>query len=354
MPGGDGVTDQGTGVDEVVELRRLVELFGGDVDTARSTGDPFELAALGLDALLTPDNRRYTVEEASELAGVDPSVAQRLWRAMGFPDPPAGERIAGDMDVEALRRATEIMDQVDGIDNGVRQTRIYSAAIARIAELWVDELRKALDAGDSLLTAARTALPTYDVERTTWLLGYVHRRLLAAGFRRELSSRSLGEHAQRSVAFADVVGFTTLTERIGPLELSKLIESFEALAYDTVAVLGGRVVKTIGDEVLYTAEDARTVLDISRTLLQDSEALGLPELRIGVDCGAAVWYEGDLYGPAVNRASRIVSEASPGGIAASRTFADTLPHEPWTDRGAVDLKGIGTVPLVELCRTPAG
>ena len=336
--------------EQVDRLRRLVREHGGDLDAAARTDDPLELAALLFDAVLTPDTNRYSLDEVARRAGVDPSTAQRLWRAMGFPDPPADEPLAGELDVDALQLATSQMADADGVDNGVRQTRIYAAAVSRITELWVDELRRALDEGLPLADAAEAALPMFDLERSNLLLGYVHRRLLAAGLRRELASRSTGLRAARAVAFADLVGFTTLTERLGPLELSKVIEAFEALAYDTVAVYGGRVVKTIGDEVLYTSEEPAKVLDISEAMLDDAGSLGLPDLRIGIDCGTAVWYEGDLYGPAVNRAARIVAEAPPGAVVASRSFAEATEDHTWAERGSTELKGIGPVDLLELCR----
>lgn len=334
--------------DELDELRALVVAQGGDPAAAQDTEDPLELAALAFDALLIPGSDRYTLSEVAERAGVEPGAAHRLWRAMGFPDPPADTKLAGDLDVEALRLAVSQMVDHQGLDTGVRQTRIWAAALSRISELWVDELRSALDAGTPIPAAAEAALPMVDLERVNWLLGYVHRRLMAAGLRRELASRSTGGGTVRAVAFADLVGFTTLTEELEPLDLSRLVETFEALAYDTVATHGGRVVKTIGDEVLYTGEDPGCVLDISRTLLDRSGPLGLPELRIGVDRGTAVWYEGDLYGPAVNRAARLVAEARPGTLVATRSFADAASNTLWSERGSAELKGIGPTDLLEL------
>ena len=332
---------------EVDRLRELVAAKDGDLDAAAATEDPYELAALVLDATLIPDTDRYTLEQVSERAGVDPNAAIRLWRAMGFPDPEPEVCLAGDLDAQALATAIEYMEGPGGLDNGVRQTRILAGALARISELWIDEMRGALDLGLPPSMALEYALPRLDVERSTWILGYVHRRLLAAGLRRELISRSTGASAHQAVAFADMVGFTTLSEELGALELSRLIETFEALAYDTVAALGGRVVKTIGDEVMFTSEQPSLVIDISEQLLSGCHERSLPELRIGAEFGVAVWYEGDLYGPAVNRAARMVAQASPGTVIASRVVADATPDRPWTDLGTHDLKGIGPTELYE-------
>jgi adenylate cyclase len=136
-----------------------------------------------------------------------------------------------------------------------------------------------------------------------WMLGYMHRRLLAAGLRRELGNRSSGGGTEQSAVFADLVGFTSLTERVGPLELSRLIGSFEAIAHDTVAEHGGRLVKTIGDEVLYAADDPAVAVAIAVDLMHRAASAGLPPLRAGMDHGPAVWFEGDLFGSTVNRAA---------------------------------------------------
>lgn len=327
--------------------------FGGDVHAAERSSDPFELAALVFDALLIPDTDRYTLDEVAAAAGVDRGTTQRLWRALGFPDPPPQDRIAGDMDVEALIEVTRMLEGPAALDNSVRQTRIYSAAVARIAELWVDDLRSNLDAGAQVDEVLQVALPQFDVERASVLLSYTHNRLLAAGLRRELSSRSMGETArERAVAFADLVGFTTISERLGPLGLSKLVETFEALAYDTVAMHGGRVVKTIGDEVLYTADEPDVVVAISEVLLEQSPLLDLPPLRIGAEFAGALWYEGDLYGPAVNRAARLVAEAAPGRIVATEAFAGATTDRRWVGLGPFALKGVGTLEVLELVPRP--
>ena len=187
-----------------------------------------------IDEAILPGSDRFTLEEAAERAGVDAATTRRLWRALGFADPRPGDRIAGERDVEVLRLAMDQTLTSDGVENLVQQTRIMSAAVSRITELWVDQVRVSLDSGaPDIFTSVDAIL--WDQDRSMWMLGYMHRRLLAAGLRRELASRSSGSGTERCAVFADLVGFTTLTERLGPLELSRLIGTFEAIAYDTVA-----------------------------------------------------------------------------------------------------------------------
>jgi adenylate cyclase len=311
--------------------------------------EPDQLARLArmIDEVVLPDVDRYTLDEVSARAGTDPELSRRLWRALGFADPGPDDLIGGDADVLALQAALASTDTPEGVETLIRQTRVMSAAIARIADLWVDQIRAALDSGQ-FEQIERAAEAFSDQERFKWLIDYIHRRLFASSLRRELANRTAGTGSEQSAVFADLVGYTTLSERLGPLELSELVGSFEAVAYDTVAEHGGRLVKTIGDEVLFAADDPLVAVDTSVDLLQRADAAGLPPLRAGLDHGPAVWFEGDLFGPTVNRAARLVAEAPVGALAASASFAAGVPGRDWVPIGERDLKGVGALAVVTL------
>src|SRR5947209_4071550 len=84
-----------------------------------------------------------------------------------------------------------------------------------------------------------------------------------------------------NVAFTDLVGFTSLTRQADETELAALVERFESLAADVVAAHGGRVVKTVGDEVMFTSDDAPAGAEIALVLSERAEASGvLPEMRV--------------------------------------------------------------------------
>lgn len=305
-----------------------------------------ELSAL-IDSSVLPGSDRYTLEDVAQLAGVDVGLTRRLWRALGFADPGPDDRIGGEADVAVLRVATETAMTDTAVENMIRQTRVMSASVSRIAELWVDQVRICLDSGDPLLIA-EAAHMTEDQERVTYLLGYIHRRLYAAALRRELGSRSEGATTDRTVAFADLVGYTTLSERLGPLELSELIGTFEGLAHDRVAEVGGRLVKTIGDEVMFSTDAPTAGVEVARRLLGDARSAGLPDLRIGMDHGPVVPFEGDLFGTTVNRAARLVAEAPAGALAVSTTVAEGVDGLPWVELGTRTLKGVGSEPVLVL------
>ncbi len=313
--------------------------------------EALERLRLAIDTHVLPGSDRYTLEEVAARAGVDPDLTRRIWRALGFPDPAPGDRVGGDREVAVLAVAAEPVSTSAEPDRTaetlVRQTRIIAASIARIAELWVDQIRLALDSGDPTLVKDAISIEL-DQERIGGLLDYLHRRLFASALRRELANRSAGGGTARTACFADLVGYTTLTERLDALELSELIGSFEAIAYDTVATHGGRVVKTIGDEVLFTSDEPERAVDTALHLLARSGEQGLPPLRVGMDHGPVVWFEGDLFGPTVNRAARLVPEAPVGGLAASRPCRDAAPSAAWTGVGDRELKGVGLVEVFTL------
>ena len=308
------------------------------------TAEAIRRLELLVDEAILPGSDLYTIDEVAARAGADVETARRLWRALGFADPGPADRMGGEFDVAVLKLVFDQELTQLGVENLIQQTRIMSGAISRITELWVDQIRVALDSGDPELMQLTGEL-TSDQDRTMWMLGYMHRRLLAAGLRRELANRSSGGGTEQSAVFADLVGFTTLTERVGPLELSRLIGSFEAIAHDTVAEHGGRLVKTIGDEVLFAADEPAVAVDIAVELMRRAAAGGLPPLRAGMDHGPTVWFEGDLFGSTVNRAARLVAEAPSGTIAASPSVWRSVPTDDWRSLGLRQLKGVGPVEI---------
>jgi adenylate cyclase len=131
-----------------------------------------------------------------------------------------------------------------------------------------------------------------------------------------------------SIGFVDLVGYTAISQQLDPHELSQLVRRFEQLAFDTVAEEGGRVVKTIGDEVMFVSGDVVAAARIARRLTDRSldDAL-LPPARAGLAYGSVVTREGDYFGPVVNLASRLVEIAKPGSVIASDAVHSALADD---------------------------
>lgn len=282
----------------------------------------FEQALLG-------GERKFTRIEVSDRAGVSSERAERMWRALGFATVPDDDVAFTDGDVEALRLVAALED--DGfIDPAVEsslarklgqtQSRLASWQSAMFLELLGASKLKTDDA----IEVASLLLPAMERLQT-----YVWRRHLAAAAGRAVAGSDELARGIRVVGFADIVSFTRLTRRLSELELGRLIERFEGLAADVVALNGGRVIKSIGDEVLFVTDTPAQGAAVALAL-QDKmrEAGDLPDLRIGLSYGSILIRLGDVYGEVVNLASRLTSECKPGRVLIDRELAAALDGHP--------------------------
>ena len=108
-------------------------------------------------------------------------------------------------------------------------------------------------------------------------------------------------------------------------ELTHLIDEFESRALEIVSEHGGRIIKTIGDEILFVADDAAGIARIGLELIEEPERKDdFPELRVGLAWGPALSRLGDVLGPVVNIASRLTSTSRPGRVLVDKALADEL------------------------------
>jgi adenylate cyclase len=125
------------------------------------------------------------------------------------------------------------------------------------------------------------------------------------------------------VGFADLSGFTGLTQRMTMPELSQLLSGFEHTAMEVVSDHGGRVVKLIGDAVMYVTAAPPTVVEVADALLRAASDAGM-SARAGLSAGTTLAFDGDYFGPVVNLAARLVTIAEPGDILGSSGLVDRL------------------------------
>jgi adenylate cyclase len=297
-----------------------------------------------------PGARRYTPAEIYEESGVDKETADALWRAMGFPLVPPDEAAFTDADVEALRIATKLFDRA-GMDRSIvlQQARSMGQAAARIAASHQDVIADVIPqddpvgAAEAALSLAEEALPATD-----HLLVYIYRRHLAAATeQRLLLTRNEEGGVVMAVGFADLSGFTALSQELEMRELASLIDRFNTVTTDVVAQSGGRVIKTIGDEVMFATQEPASAATIALALLNDvSDDSGLPPLKVGVACGVVIAREGDLFGGPINLANRLVTIAKPGSALVDDATRDALATDErfqFTTVGKRYLKGLGLV-----------
>jgi len=294
---------------------------------------------------------RYSAAELAERAGIDPELAARLWVALGFPLR-AEEDEFTDEDVEALRYAGDLI-RSGSVETEllVQLTRTMASSIARIADA---QLEVAIDRARRFGSDEGVMIDQQVVDMTPWLLGYMWRRHAAAAFGRAVETVE-AEELVLGVGFADLVGFTALAQEVPEQELAHLVSRFEALAHDTVVRMGGRVVKMIGDEVMFSVTDLKAGVDIALSLAEGySQSDDMEDVRVGFSHGSVLQLQGDLYGPAVNLASRIVSIARPGSVVVSESVHDALGSDPayaWRSLRPRTFKGIGRVPIWRVRRS---
>ncbi len=303
-------------------------------------------------AAALPGPGLYTPAELSESVGIDRTLAQRYWRALGFPDVGDDDRMFNDADVEALATVNAMLTMgFTSVDVSMQLTRVIGSSLARIAEAMVRSSDQRARQGRPLERDLFTMSADRTLETQSRLLDYVWRRHLQAASRRALMAddRSGRPTVQLAVGFADLVGYTALSQQISDVELAEVVSRFETLAFDQVAIHGGRVAKMIGDEVMFVVEDIGAAVETALSLSEayaDDELLS--DVRVGLAAGEVLAREGDYYGPVVNLASRTVNIAIPGAVVVSETVHDALIDDGrYAFRGlrARTLKDIGRVRL---------
>lgn len=331
------------------------------------------LDLLTVDRLVLPAAHRYDQQEVAALTGLPVELLRRFWRALGFLDVAPSDRVFTDLDVEAVQLLQRLVEMgAAEVETALQLARVIGSSMARIAEAEIaPEVRVLGEQEDSVRSAeafadvADTTLPTM-----ARLLEFVWRRHMQAATRRTMLARTRarsGEGGDLVVGFADMVGFTLLSQHLGESELAQVVRRFEDISHDTVTGLGGRVVKMIGDEVMFVVDDVAAAARIGLSLAEayaDDDLLS--DVRVGLAVGPVLTREGDYYGAAVNLAHRIVNIANPGTVLVSDELYRRLqaadgseafagrPLRPrqlkdlgrvqlwWLGRAGQDLDGTGT------------
>ena len=283
-----------------------------------------------LDELVLGGPRRYTRSDLADRAGISLDEARRLWHAMGFADLGDDEVAFTDADLEAVELAKWLQDEAN-IDPATRlsMARAMGLAMAQLAEAQVATVgRLLLDAEPDPDKAVELAVPVTEAlfDPIQRLVLYVWRRQTAAAMSRafatfgtDVSTREL------AVGFADLVGYTELSRSLHPEQLGEMVERFESTISERIAQRGGRVVKTVGDEVMYVADDLAAAAEIGlETAERHAADEELPDVRVGVAYGSVLNRLGDFFGPVVNIAARLTSIARPNTVLVDRVAAEQL------------------------------
>ncbi|MEV4745240.1 adenylate/guanylate cyclase domain-containing protein [Streptosporangium sp. NPDC049248] len=320
----------------------------GEVFTGRPTAEQIEHLFVGT-------SPSYTRIQVASLAELPQELTERIWRALGFATLPDDEVAFTDADVTVLKRVRMMMESGLLDDRAViRMARALGQTTARLAQ-WQAEIMigAMLDPGRrptdedlaGIMETSRRLLPDFEQ-----VLIHVWRAQLAAAGTRLLTITDITDEIvptrlTLAVGFADLVAFTRVARELDERGLAELVEGFEARASDVVAEHGGRLVKTLGDEVLFTAVDPRTVAMIALDLVGVIQRYGL-DVRIGLAYGPVLPIMGDVFGTTVNLAARLTAIARPGTVVVDSELAEALEGAPGVEVGRIrrrPARGLGVV-----------
>ncbi|WP_433624835.1 adenylate/guanylate cyclase domain-containing protein [Nocardia sp. CA-120079] len=301
-----------------------------------------ELVESVVESYLLDGRRRYNRTQVAEESGTTTDLTKRLWMALGFP---AGLDDAAvdyaDADIAAVRnfRALNVLASADSRQQAAT-ARTLGQGMARLAEWQVDVVLAEIstrmaaaapgtDPAEIARDATEAAISTLEQLNT-----YAWRRHLAAALARSLDPGTTAGESVRELAvgFADMVGYTRLTRHLHPDELSMLLEAFESTTTAAITENGGWVIKNVGDEVMFAAEDPTDAARIALAIQESTMMVGgTPELRVAVAYGPVLQRFGDLYGSVVNIASRLTGVARPGTVLVDDEAAAALDGNPEFD-----------------------
>lgn len=326
-------------------------------DPESVTGDsaPGESGPERLDRAVMGESPTMTALEVSAETGVTVDEARRLWRALGFPEM-GTERAFSQADADALARVIELVDSGSiEFDMAVNMTRGVGQTMARLADWEVSTLAdrvEQLEAGERA-TGSRigSALRLIDeLERPfEEMLVYAWRRHLAAAVARLEAMGAADEDlhtVEVTVGFADLVSFTALSNQLDKDQIGDLVEKFESRCHDVVSVNGGRIIKSLGDSVLFVAPSASAAVVTAEGIINlIGRDARMPDVRLGLASGPVVPRLGDVFGPPVNMAARLTTVARRNRLIIDQATADRLPEDvfEWRRLPARPVRGFGLV-----------
>jgi adenylate cyclase len=307
---------------------------GHSVEQIREASQSGRLAFGFIDELLPTSDGHFTLSDAVRVTGLKAAEIERIVAAMGLSVLSLDS--ISDEDMELLRYVSAILGAGLPMPAFLQLTRVYAQAMAQIADaevrlfhLYVHEPLMRDGVPGLEMTEEMEALVGEMLPFISPIMNYLHARFLAhfveqdviGHIESDLDADAAEEGRMRvAVAFADLAGYTRLTEEEGEQEAISAVEHFVEAVQQTLPI-EARVIKTLGDEVMIVGADPVALTDWAVGLGASLPA-GSPPPRIGVHHGAALYRDGDYYGREVNRAARVVARAAGGEVLVTRPVVD--------------------------------
>lgn len=355
---------QAAGIRDAHARRALLEYLDGlgfttaEMVEAERRG---RLFALSGDLIIRSGPPRYSLRTAAESIGRSLADVEHAWAVLGLTVADADQLALSQADVDGLQTWADL-SAVTGDEAALGVLRVLGATMARFAEAESSAIRAGVPdvqmnyTADELRTARAFHGVAGFVPRIGALIDAVHRQHLE-------SARTYFEGVLRDdsasvvcgVGFVDLSGFTSLTQLLAPTELSGLLSTFNATVSAVVHADGGRVVKLIGDAVMWVSSTPAQLAAAAADLVAHPLALeaGL-QVRAGLAYGETLALDGDYFGSVVNLAARLCAAAGPGQIVASAPVRHALPDWPAQPTAPLALRGFDEpVQAFELTRATA-
>jgi adenylate cyclase len=303
----------------------------------------------------------YTLAEASEITGLEPGMIARVWLLIGF----SGDPKIDEDDLQLLRYIAAVIDAGLPTVAFLQLVRVYGQTMRAIADaevrlfhIYVHEplIRDGvpnLEMAEEMEGLARDILPL-----ASPIMDHLHQRFLQHFVEQDVVGHLEAEEdldmgrLRVAIAFADLSGYTRLTEEAGEEHALDTVERFVESVEATLPE-DARVVKTLGDAVMVVGSDAGALTEWAVAFQESQRERPLP--RIGIHAGSVLYRDGDYFGRAVNLASRVGARAAGREVLVTRDVVDAAPSQLEFQRiGEVRLKGFAEATELYLARAKGG
>ncbi|HEX3975337.1 MAG TPA: adenylate cyclase regulatory domain-containing protein [Solirubrobacteraceae bacterium] len=324
---------------------------GHSLKEIRTATEEGRLAFGFLEELLGTEPPRYSLKDAARRTGLDDGLVGRLIAGLGVNREQA-DAVSED-DLQLLRYVAAVLDAGFPLAALLQLVRVYGQAIARIADaevrlfhLYVHEplMRSGatgVETAEQMQSMSRQLLPLAGP-----ILDQIHQRYLqffveqdvVGHMESDLDGTAVDLGRMRvAIAFADLTGYTRMTEEEGELSAVDAVERFVE-AVEVTLPDEARIIKTIGDEAMIIGTDAAALTDWAVGFQAMQIERPLP--RIAVHCGVALFRDGDYYGRDINIASRVSARSAGGEVLVTRPVVEVAgSHLEFERIGEVTLKG---------------
>jgi adenylate cyclase len=348
-------------------VARMRERGHSLVEIQRAT-EQGRLAFGFLEELFPADQARVSIRDAARETGLDEGLVGRLLSGLGISRAHVGT--VSEDELQLLRYVSAVLESGFPLVALLQLVRVYGQSMARIADaevrlfhLYVHEplLRAGSDGvqtAEQMHALLREVLPlvgpVLDQIHQRYLTHFVEQDVVGhmeADLEMDGTSVDLGR-MRVAIAFADLAGYTRMTEEEGEQTAVDAVERF----VDAVEVTlpdEARVIKTIGDEAMIVGSDPASLTDWAVGFQTMQTERPLP--RIAVHYGVAMYRDGDYYGRDVNIASRMAARSAGGEVLVTRPIVDAVPapHLEFERIGEVRLKGFNESTEVFIARQRA-